>query len=224
MRNSIAFTSAALRSSIPSVRNTTRSPACNTNSWTGYPAPTLSRTASQGLGLRSLPAVTHQYRQGMPGVHDPCGTVDIVHPDDLSGHEVVVIREFVEHSSASGSAPQDRCRGGERFAVPRPALLPARPRSAYGPSRRHREVERVSFDAEVERVATDVARWLQPSGQRELVPLAGVRGWKESVLDLRLQRERLRALSPLKQVCESAVRDHDVRKGVCPCRDCCQRL
>ena len=32
----------------------------------------------------------------MPGVHDPCGSGEMIDPHDLSGHEVAIIRESAE--------------------------------------------------------------------------------------------------------------------------------
>src|SRR5918995_1514484 len=43
------------------------------------------------------------------------------------------------------------------------------------------------------------------------------------MLELCLQRERHRTLAPVEQVSEATVGDHEVRKGVCPSRDECER-
>jgi hypothetical protein len=87
----------------------------------------------------------------------------------------------------------------------------------------HREPEGVAVQREVECVATDVARGLEPCGERELPALAGVRARQEAVLDLRGQRERDRALPPVEEVGVAPVGDDDVRERVRRRRDVGER-
>ena len=78
----------------------------------------------------------------------------------------------------------------------------------------HREMQRVAIHREVEGVAADVAGGLEPRGEGELPRLAGVGARQQAMLDLGGQRERNGALSPLEQVGEAMVGDHDVGERV----------
>ena len=110
------------------------------------------------------------------------------------------------HSQA-GPVPRERRRGGKRFAT-RPRHCCQHGRVQHVAHRiGDREMQGVSFDAEIERVSADIACWLEPSGRRGLAPLAGVRGGQESMLELCLQRKRRRTLDPVEQVSEAAVGD-----------------
>jgi hypothetical protein len=55
---------------------------------------------------------------------------------------------------------------------------------------RHRQVQRVAFQAEVEGVAADIAGRLEPACKRELAGLTRIGTGKQAVLDLRLERKR----------------------------------
>ena len=127
----------------------------------------------------------------MPGVHDSRDTGGMVEPYDLPGHEVTIIGEpvyrligklrlFREIHAAAASVSQRAhehcCQHGRVQRVAHRIT--------------HGEMQGIPLDAEIERVSADIACWLQPSGQRELAPLAGVRRGQESMLELCLQRKR----------------------------------
>jgi hypothetical protein len=60
----------------------------------------------------------------------------------------------------------------------------------------------------------NVARGLEPAGDGELAGLERVRDGQQAVLDLGLERERQRTLTPLVEVGEPTIGDHDVGQRV----------
>lgn len=87
-----------------------------------------------------------------------------------------------------------------------------------------RQVELVAGKAEVERVAGDRRRRLEPAGEREGPGLAGLGPGEEPVLDLRGQAQRPGALTPLVEVGMAAVGDHHEGEQVRELRDRGDRL
>src|SRR5207248_3799804 len=69
-----------------------------------------------------------------------------------------------------------------------------------------------SVERKVEGVTPDLTRRLQPGGERELPGLARKRPGQQPMLDLRRQRQRNRALSPLEEIGVPAVRYDYVRQ------------
>ena len=133
---------------------------------------------------------------------------------DLAGDEPVCPRVrdevLVGASDLVGQAP------------PAPSRVPERPhehrgeqRGAHGMPHRvgDRQVQRVTFHREVERVAGHIAGWLQPPRQGELTPLAREGLGQQPVLDLCGQRQPDRPPSPLVQICEAPVGDDEVAQG-----------
>ena len=75
-------------------------------------------------------------------------------------------------------------------------------------------MQRLPLKRKVEGVTADLARRLQPGGERELPRLAGKSTRQQPMLDLRRQRQRNRALPPLEQIGVAAVRNHHVSQEV----------
>src|SRR5215208_4732052 len=72
----------------------------------------------------------------------------------------------------------------------------------------------VSLERKIEGVTADLTRWLQPGGEGELPGLARKGTRQQTMLDLRRQRQRNRALSPLEEIGVPAVRNDHVRQEV----------
>src|SRR6266498_3172413 len=68
----------------------------------------------------------------------------------------------------------------------------------------------VSLQRKIEGVAAYLTRRLQPGGDGELAGLARKGSRQQSMLDLRRQRQRYRALSPLEEIGVPAVRNDHV--------------
>jgi hypothetical protein len=75
-------------------------------------------------------------------------------------------------------------------------------------------VQGVSVQRKIEGVTADLARRLQPGGESELPGLARKGTGQQPMLDLRRQRQRYRALSPLEEIGVPAVRYDHVRQEV----------
>jgi hypothetical protein len=88
----------------------------------------------------------------------------------------------------------------------------------------HREVQHVALHREVEAVAGDLARGLQPGGERELPRLASEGIREQPMLDLSGERERDGTLAPLEEIGKPAIGDDDIGEGVCREGDVGQRL
>ena len=211
-------TSEALRSSMPSVRKqqpvaglAARAPA------RGSCAAGACANGGSACELISLGApVADADRRRMAGVDDARRRRGQVDAHELAGDEGPARRR-------SPPAPRGRCAACSASPTPRRRALRSAPTSTRRQQRRvervahgvgHRQMQRVALEAEVEGVAADVPRRLQPPGQRELPGLAGVGAGEQAVLDLGLQRQRHRALAPFEQVGEAAVGDHDVGQRV----------
>ena len=74
----------------------------------------------------------------------------------------------------------------------------------------HRDVQRLAIEREIERVVADLAGRLEPSGQRELVRLAGEGCGKQPALNLGRERQWDGALAPLEEIGVAPVGDHHV--------------
>ena len=95
MTISIAFTLAALRSRIPSVRKTSRSPTSSQLLDAMVVIECYAERESRGQLNAPGAALPNQDRRGMSGVHDSCDTGGMVDPYDLPGHKVAIIGEPV---------------------------------------------------------------------------------------------------------------------------------
>ena len=108
-----------------------------------------------------------------------------------------------------------------RTLVPRVPEAPHAQRRAQrsGDAMPHRvgqgHVQDVPGQTEVEGVPGDAGCRLQPARQPESPRLAGLRPGKQSMLDLRRQAQRARALTPLVQVGVPPVGDHHEGEQVC---------
>ena len=164
-------------------------------------------------------------RRRMPGVDDRRGLLAQVHASDLPGDEAAVPGELTQPVVGQPGLL------GEPDA--RPARVAQRP-DEHGRQHRgvdlvahrvgHRQVQGLAFQGEVERVAPDIARRLQPRRERELTGLARVGAGQQAMLDLRRERERDGPLAPREQVGEAAVGDDHVRERVRGERDVRDRL
>jgi hypothetical protein len=156
----------------------------------------------------------------MAGVDDRGRPRAQVDPYDLAGHEAALRR--VVDEPVAGQA----CLLGESDAGPARVAQAAdhergeqRGSDLVAHRVGHREMQHAPLHREVEGVAADVARGLQPARERELSGLARVGARQQAMLDLGGERERDRALAPFEEVGEAAVGDDDVCQGVCGERD-----
>src|SRR5437016_13913582 len=85
-------------------------------------------------------------------------------------------------------------------------------------------MQRVSVQRKIEGVTADLTCRLQPGSESELPGLAREGSRQQPMLDLRRERQRNRALSPLEKVGVPAVCDHDVSQEVRRLSDIGHRL